>query len=101
MVMMVIKQEADDSFTARSEALSGVVERLRQEVLPLEESLALFEAGLGHAVACQQFLQQAKGRFETLQEAFERAGLSGGLGDTEAGVMAPTLPPELPEDCPF
>jgi exodeoxyribonuclease VII small subunit len=94
MMMMT----TDDSFTARSEALSGVVERLRQEVLPLEESLSLFEAGLGHAVACQAFLQQAKGRFETLQEAFERAGLS-----EAEGVTPPTSSSAatLPDDCPF
>ncbi|MBF0370112.1 MAG: exodeoxyribonuclease VII small subunit [Magnetococcales bacterium] len=46
--------------------LEEVVERLERGDLPLEEGLAAFEEGVGLAQACQQKLEEAEKRIETL-----------------------------------
>jgi exodeoxyribonuclease VII small subunit len=51
--------------------LSEIIERFRQDALPLEESLTLFEEGVAHIKASQALLNQAKGRFQSIQEALE------------------------------
>ena len=58
--------EVQPTFTEAFEALSDITERLRSEVLPLEESLTLFETGMGHLKTCQTVLSQSKGKLETL-----------------------------------
>jgi exodeoxyribonuclease VII small subunit len=51
--------------------LSEIIERFRQDALPLEESLTLFEEGVTHIKASQALLNQAKGRFQSIQEALD------------------------------
>jgi exodeoxyribonuclease VII small subunit len=57
------------TFTEHTQALGGILERFRQEALPLEDALTLFEVGVAHIKTCQAQLNQAKGRFMTIQEA--------------------------------
>jgi exodeoxyribonuclease VII small subunit len=59
------------TFTQHTQALGQILERYRNETLPLEESLDLFEEGVAHIKAGQAMLNQAKGRFTTLQELLE------------------------------
>jgi|GEM_PF-5107269 len=63
--------ETTSSFTEHTQALGGILERFRQETLPLEESLTLFEEGVTHVKQCQAKLNEAKGRFMTIQEALQ------------------------------
>ncbi len=60
-----------ETFTQHTQALSEIIERFRQEALPLEESLTLFEEGVRHIKASQALLNQAKGRFQSIQEALD------------------------------
>jgi exodeoxyribonuclease VII small subunit len=53
-------------FTQSLQALTAILERFRQQALPLEEALALFEEGLGHVKTCQATLQHSKGKLEVL-----------------------------------
>jgi exodeoxyribonuclease VII small subunit len=57
-----------ETFTEHTQALAGILERFRGESLPLEDALALFEEGVGHIKAGQALLNQARGRFSTIQE---------------------------------
>jgi exodeoxyribonuclease VII small subunit len=61
------------TFTEHTQALGQILERYRTETLPLEESLDLFEEGVAHIKAGQAMLNQAKGRFTTLQEMLDNA----------------------------
>jgi exodeoxyribonuclease VII small subunit len=61
----------EPNFTASLEQLGQVVEQLRGQSLPLEEALALFEAGMGHLKQCQQVLSQSKGRMQVLGEELD------------------------------
>ena len=60
-----------ETFTQHTQALTVIIERFRQESLPLEESITLFEEGVTHIKSSQALLNQAKGRFQTIQEALE------------------------------
>jgi exodeoxyribonuclease VII small subunit len=60
-----------ETFTQHTQALSALIERFRSEALPLEEAIALFEEGVQHIKASQALLNQAQGRFQSIQEALE------------------------------
>jgi exodeoxyribonuclease VII small subunit len=60
-----------ETFTQHTHALNDIIERFRQDALPLEESLTLFEEGVRHIKASQALLNQAKGRFQSIQDALE------------------------------
>jgi exodeoxyribonuclease VII small subunit len=60
-----------ETFTQHTQALSEIIERFRQDALPLEESLTLFEEGVAHIKASQALLNQAKGRFQSIQDALD------------------------------
>jgi exodeoxyribonuclease VII small subunit len=55
-----------NSFTASSEALSNILDRMRSDTLPLEESIALFEEGIQHLKNCQVKLATSKAKVEEL-----------------------------------
>lgn len=59
----------NQSFTASSQALNHIVEQFRNQTLPLEEALTLFETGIAHVRNCQQTLGTAKGKLQTLNQA--------------------------------
>lgn len=54
------------SFEEQLKTLETVVERLEQGDLPLEESLALFEQGVGLSESCKKELDAAEGRVQVL-----------------------------------
>ena len=54
------------SFSAATDTLESVLQRFRNENLPLEEAIALFEEGVGALNVCQTTLQQARGKVEVL-----------------------------------
>ena len=54
------------SFEEQLKSLEGVVEKLERGDLPLEESLALFEQGVGLSEACKAELDAAEGRVQVL-----------------------------------
>jgi len=54
------------SFEDALARLEEIVARLEAGDLPLEESLALFEEGVGLARLCQEILAAAEGRLEML-----------------------------------
>ncbi|XVJ50723.1 MAG: exodeoxyribonuclease VII small subunit [Vampirovibrio sp.] len=64
---------SEKSFTEHTQALSEILDRFRQESLSLETSMLLFEEGVLHIQQSQAFLNQAKGRFQSIQDALEEA----------------------------
>lgn len=54
------------SFEAAYERLQAIVKRLESGDLPLEESLLLFEEGIGLFRECQAHLKGAEGRIARL-----------------------------------
>ena len=54
------------SFEDSLKKLETIVERLEKGDLPLEESLKLFEQGVGLSEACKKELDAAEGKVQTL-----------------------------------
>ena len=54
------------TFEEQLKSLETVVEKLERGDLPLEDSLALFEQGVGLSEACKKELQAAEGRVQVL-----------------------------------
>ncbi len=54
------------SFEDSLKKLETIVERLETGDLPLEESLKLFEEGVGLSAACKQELDAAEGKVQML-----------------------------------
>lgn len=54
------------SFEDSLKKLESIVERLEQGDLPLEESLKLFEQGIGLSTSCRQELDAAEGKIQML-----------------------------------
>ncbi len=54
------------SFEESLKKLEGIVEQLEKGDLALEESLKLFEQGVGLSAACKKELDDAEGRVQTL-----------------------------------
>jgi exodeoxyribonuclease VII small subunit len=54
------------SFEESLKRLEGIVEQLEKGDLALEESLKLFEEGVGRSAACKKELDEAEGRVQTL-----------------------------------
>lgn len=54
------------TFEEQLKELEGIVERLERGDLPLEESLILFERGVGLSDACKAELDAAEGRVQVL-----------------------------------
>ena len=65
--MKMKKSEArSKNFEASLASLEKIVRELERGDLPLEESLRLFEEGVGLSRECQERLNQAERRIETL-----------------------------------
>ena len=69
------------TFTESSQALTAIVDQFRNQTLPLEEALALFEKGIGYVRTCQSTLGNAKGKLQTLSQA---------LAEVQTSAMPPT-----------
>lgn len=54
------------SFEESLKKLEGIVEQLEKGDLALDESLKLFEEGVGLSAACKKELDEAEGRVQTL-----------------------------------
>jgi len=54
------------TFEQALKALEESVAKLEKGQLPLDESLACFEAGVQNALACRKLLQEVEGRVELL-----------------------------------
>jgi exodeoxyribonuclease VII small subunit len=67
------KKPADLSFEEAVKRLSEIVQKLERGDLPLEESLLLFEEGVGLSRASQEKLDSAQKRVEELL-GFDRDG---------------------------
>jgi len=61
-----IKKDRANDFEASIARLAEIVEQLEEGELPLEESLTLFEEGIGLARASQRTLDEAEKRVEQL-----------------------------------
>jgi len=57
------------TFEEQLKALENVVERLEGGDLPLEDSLKLFEQGVGLSESCKKQLEAAEGRVQVLLQA--------------------------------
>lgn len=62
------------SFTGSIKVIEKTLERFKSGTLSLEESLALFEEGLGHLRVCQETLNTAKGKVEELVRTMKDGG---------------------------
>ncbi|MDQ7783392.1 MAG: exodeoxyribonuclease VII small subunit [Desulfomonilaceae bacterium] len=73
------KDEAPENFDQALEKLRSIVEKIEQGGLSLDESLSLFEEGIGLSRRLFEILNRSEGRVEellaTLEKVpFERAG---------------------------
>ena len=62
------------TFSAATETLESVLQRFRNDNLPLEDAIALFEEGVGALNVCQTTLQQARGKVEVLLTSISESG---------------------------
>lgn len=85
--------EGSSSFEVQLQALASVVQQLKQGQLPLQQSLSLYEQGVGLVRQCQSELQATEGTFKLLQEALtqpaETATAAGAGGSTTEGASPP------------
>jgi exodeoxyribonuclease VII small subunit len=63
---MAKKDQQDKRFEVALEELEGVVEQLETGELPLEESLAIFEKGVGLVNYCSRKLTEVEKKVELL-----------------------------------
>jgi exodeoxyribonuclease VII small subunit len=61
-----VKEKEAPSFEAALKQLEEIVQRLEKGELPLEDSLKLYEQGIGLARLCHEKLSEAEGRVELL-----------------------------------
>ena len=72
-----------DSFESQLSALEKIVRELERGDLPLEESLKLFEEGVRLSRECQERLNQAERKIETLLRDADGRPVLGSLEDEE------------------
>lgn len=73
----------DFHFEQSITVLEDIVKQLEQGDLTLEESLKQFEKGIGLARVCQNTLNQAEQKIETLTAAYATAESSGDPSQSE------------------
>ncbi|MFP4481251.1 MAG: exodeoxyribonuclease VII small subunit [Thermovirgaceae bacterium] len=56
------------TFTEDMKRLQEIVENLDSEAMPLEESLSLFEEGIGLVKRCRRFLNETEQKIQLLSE---------------------------------
>jgi exodeoxyribonuclease VII small subunit len=81
------------TFTESSQALTAIVDQFRNQTLPLEEALALFEKGIGYVRSCQSTLGNAKGKLQTLSQALAEVQTTAMPTTTED--FTPIVPTEV------
>lgn len=64
----------ENGFSFSAEALDTIIDRFKSGELTLEESLQLFEEGVGHLKVCQTHLTTAKGKVEELVKTLQEEG---------------------------
>jgi len=72
------KEESPEHFDTQLEQLRALVERMEHGGLSLDESLKLFEEGIGLSRNLFKLLNQAEGKVEELLATMERAPFSRG-----------------------
>ncbi len=55
-------------YSAKVERLENILESLERDVMPLEETLALYEEGQRLVKECREFLLQAEAKVKKLEE---------------------------------
>ncbi len=61
-------------FSEASDALDDILEKFKSGNLSLEESIALFESGVGHLKTCQTSLTKSRGQVEVLIQSLQKDG---------------------------
>ena len=61
--------EENPTFEAAVQKLDEIVQKLEKGELPLEESLVLYEKGIGLSRLCHGKLEEAEGRIELLMKS--------------------------------
>lgn len=64
----------ENAFSASAKALDDIIDRFKGGDLTLEDSLQLFEEGVGHLKICQGHLSVAKGKVEELVKTLQEEG---------------------------
>ena len=72
------QEENTENFDGLLERLRSIVERMEQGGLGLEESLKLFEEGIGLSNRLLEVLNRSEGRVEELLSTMERTSFSKG-----------------------
>lgn len=83
-------------FEERLASLEQVVERLEKGDLSLDESVRLFEEGIGFSNACKAELERAEGRIQILVET--HAGLQPAELELDEGDVMEDLADPLDEE---
>ena len=65
----VAEQHHDGDFESSLSVLESLVDRLESEQLGLDESLRLYEQGMGLAQRCQGMLENARQKIELIRDA--------------------------------
>ncbi len=55
-------------YSAKVERLENILESLERDVMPLEETLALYEEGQRLVKECREFLMQAEAKVKKLED---------------------------------
>ena len=69
------------SFSAATETLEAVLQRFKNDNLPLEDAIALFEKGVGALNICQTTLQQARGKVDILLTSISDSATDNTMGN--------------------
>ncbi len=69
-------QKTETNYTDCADALDKIIDRFKQGELTLEESLSLFEEGVGHLKVCQTKLTEARGKVDELVKTLHEDGES-------------------------
>lgn len=77
--------EQPKSFEASLESLEKIVQQLENGDLPLEKSLELFEDGIRLSRQCQERLNQAERRIETLLRDNQGRPVASPFGEAVGG----------------
>lgn len=68
MLSPSVENDHTPGFSESIAQLNTILERFRQQQLPLEEALGMFEEGVKHLNVCQAQLAHTRGKVEALVE---------------------------------
>ncbi len=63
--------EPTPTFSESLGELEAIVAKFRDETVPLEDAVALFEAGIQHVNTCQTYLDTTRGKIEVLVKGLQ------------------------------